>query len=84
MVSGGLGLACIYFAFSGVLGASFFSASGFSVAADSGELAGSGISLTSGGSGGGVVAMVYPIHATMARITATPPNAVIWRIKVGL
>ena len=48
----------------------------------SGELTSSGTSPTSNGSGGGVVAIVYPIHAIMAKITATPKKDVSCKIRV--
>ncbi len=46
------------------------------------ELAASGTSPISSGSGGGVVAIVYPIHAIIARIIAIAKNAVICKINV--
>ena len=60
----------------------FFSGSDSFEAGVSEGLAATGISPTSNGSGAGVVAIVYPIHAIMARITVTPKMAVSCNIKV--
>ena len=64
-----------------VLVVSFFD-SGSLGAEVSEELTASGTSPISNGSGGGVVAIVYPIHAIMAKIIATPKKAVSCKIRV--
>ena len=46
------------------------------------EIVVSGASPMFRSSGGGVVAIVYPIHAIIPRIIATPRNAVICTIRV--